>query len=263
MALLNSAGCPLIASCRGGAQPDSSAIATTPLLRAALRRKLQHTFVGRGEDLESLYLDNFYSRFSAAEQARLVHCRRCASPYRNFLRYWHDVPDAARSRMLYADQKTYLVELLMKQDQMSMAASIESRVPFLDHPFVEFATRVPDHLKLRGADGQVHREESRRRSGAARNHLPQEDGISHADAPVAAGPPGGALIRVAAYPEWPPARLRRSHRARRSAGPHQRGVEDATDRIWRLLNLQIWGEIFLGGKDPREVSLFSPATQVA
>jgi asparagine synthase (glutamine-hydrolysing) len=33
-------------------------------------------------------------------------------------------------RLLYADIKTYLVELLMKQDQMSMAASIESRVPF-------------------------------------------------------------------------------------------------------------------------------------
>ena len=49
------------------------------------------------------------------------------------------------SRMLYADQKTYLVELLMKQDQMSMACSIESRVPFLDHTFVEFATTIPDH----------------------------------------------------------------------------------------------------------------------
>ena len=33
-------------------------------------------------------------------------------------------------RLLYADIKTYLHELLMKQDQMSMAASIESRVPF-------------------------------------------------------------------------------------------------------------------------------------
>ena len=43
--------------------------------------------------------------------------------------------------MLYADQKTYLVELLMKQDQMSMATSIESRVPLLDHTFVEFAMR--------------------------------------------------------------------------------------------------------------------------
>ena len=52
--------------------------------------------------------------------------------------------------MLYADQKTYLVELLMKQDQMSMACSIESRVPFLDHTLVEFAARIPDRLKIRG-----------------------------------------------------------------------------------------------------------------
>ena len=47
-------------------------------------------------------------------------------------------------RLLYADIKTYLVELLMKQDQMSMAASIESRVPFLDHQLVEFAAALPD-----------------------------------------------------------------------------------------------------------------------
>src|SRR4030095_15682524 len=49
-----------------------------------------------------------------------------------------------------ADTKTYLHELLMKQDQMSMAASIESRVPFLDHKLVEFTARLPERLKLRG-----------------------------------------------------------------------------------------------------------------
>ena len=38
----------------------------------------------------------------------------------------------------------------MKQDQMSMAASIESRVPFLDHQLVEFAAALPPRLKLRG-----------------------------------------------------------------------------------------------------------------
>ena len=53
-------------------------------------------------------------------------------------------------QLLYTDIKTYLVELLMKQDQMSMAASIESRVPFLDHPLVEFTARLPERLKLRG-----------------------------------------------------------------------------------------------------------------
>ena len=58
-------------------------------------------------------------------------------------------------RLLYADIKTYLVELLMKQDQMSMAASIESRVPFLDHKLVEFAATLPDEWKLSRLDHQA------------------------------------------------------------------------------------------------------------
>src|SRR5205085_11147033 len=46
-------------------------VAASPLLSAGLRRKLQHTFVGRGEDLESLYLDSFYAAFSGDAQRRL------------------------------------------------------------------------------------------------------------------------------------------------------------------------------------------------
>src|ERR1017187_7108068 len=103
-------------------------------------------FVGRSEDLESLYLDNFYSAFSAAQQRALCQNLPAASPYANFRRYWDSKPGlSALPRLLFADQKTYLVELLMKQDQMSMATSVESRVPFLDHEFVEFSTRVPQH----------------------------------------------------------------------------------------------------------------------
>ena len=52
--------------------------------------------------------------------------------------------------MSHADLQTYLVELLMKQDQMSMAASIESRVPFLDHELVEHVVRTPVRFKIRG-----------------------------------------------------------------------------------------------------------------
>src|SRR5206468_12106008 len=132
-----------------------SQVAATPLLSSTLRRKLQHTFIGRGEDLESLYLDNFYSAFSLAEQRALFRDLPAASPYAGFRRYWDSKPElSALLRLLFADQKTYLVELLMKQDQMSMATSIESRVPFLDHEFVEFSTRVPEHMKLRNGEGK-------------------------------------------------------------------------------------------------------------
>ena len=52
-------------------------------------------------------------------------------------------------RMSYADVATHLVELLMKQDQMSMAASLESRVPYLDHQLVEQAMQVPGSQRMR------------------------------------------------------------------------------------------------------------------
>ncbi|MCK4648619.1 asparagine synthase (glutamine-hydrolyzing) [bacterium] len=56
-----------------------------------------------------------------------------------------------RSRTLYCDIKTWLPDdLLVKVDRMSMATSLEARVPYLDHRIVELCTSMPIHLKLRG-----------------------------------------------------------------------------------------------------------------
>ena len=38
--------------------------------------------------------------------------------------------------------------LLLRQDKMTMASSIEGRVPFLDHRLVEFSFNMPDHYKI-------------------------------------------------------------------------------------------------------------------
>ena len=54
-------------------------------------------------------------------------------------------------RMLYADLKVWLPDnLLLRGDLMTMAASIEERVPFLDHKLVEFAARLPTKLLTQG-----------------------------------------------------------------------------------------------------------------
>src|SRR5207302_7417718 len=71
-------------------------------------------------------------------------------PYGEGLRCYEESASGTLEQMSHADLQTYLVELLMKQDQMSMAASIESRVPYLDHEFVEYATAIPGRFKLRG-----------------------------------------------------------------------------------------------------------------
>jgi asparagine synthase (glutamine-hydrolysing) len=60
------------------------------------------------------------------------------------------------ARMQYADMKTWLVDdLLLKADKMTMAASLELRVPFLDHPLVEFGLGLDAGHKLRGGVGKA------------------------------------------------------------------------------------------------------------
>jgi len=121
-----------------------------------LSQKLRRTFLNLNADIESIYFDNF-AVFSRAMQKDLFTARArervgALDPYA-VMRDAFANTDATSllDRLLYTDTKTYLHELLMKQDQMSMASSIESRVPFLDHKLVEFSARLPERMKLRGA----------------------------------------------------------------------------------------------------------------
>ena len=121
---------------------------------SAFGGKLDRTFLSRPADIENLFFDNF-AIFDRGMQEKLLSDETKIrivgnNPYFHHNR-WLKETDAkdVLDKLLYADTKTYLHELLMKQDQMSMAASIESRVPFLDHKLVEFTAKMPRRMKIR------------------------------------------------------------------------------------------------------------------
>jgi asparagine synthase (glutamine-hydrolysing) len=237
-------------------------IAANGLLSADLRRKLQHTVFGLDGSLSSLLLDNFYTAFSAERQRTLLNAVP-GDPYTQYMQYWNASSRAPiLQRLLYADQKTYLVELLMKQDQMSMACSIESRVPLLDHTFVEFAARVPASLKLQGSGKYILKK-------AVEDVLPHD--IIYRTKMGFPTPLRAWLRDARASALYAALRDREGLLAtyvdRRALDnlirEHQSGYQDHTDRLWRLLNLQLWGDLYIAGSRAVDDTLLTTSAAVA
>jgi asparagine synthase (glutamine-hydrolysing) len=104
------------------------------------------------------YLDGI-SFLPALHRERQVFTReflesagRLPDPRQEWQRLYDEAPARDRlSRLLYLDTKTYLNgDILTKVDRMSMATSLEVRVPMLDHEFVEWVTSLPVEWKYRG-----------------------------------------------------------------------------------------------------------------
>ena len=211
---------------------------------AASRRKLEHTFLMRdGASWPAFYFDNFYSAFSAAEQDELLtpEARQMAGDaYAGSMNYWNRSSGDLLHRLLYTDIKTYLVELLMKQDQMSMAASVESRVPFLDHRLVEFTASIPAKYATQGLAGKFILK------AAVEDLLPhsivyrQKMGFPTPWAYWLAGPSLENLQRLLMEPRTLERGLFRPEALRRMFAEHAAGHRDHGNRIWRLLNLELW-----------------------
>ena len=229
-------------------------IADSRVISASIRRKLSHSFLGvDGTRWSSLYFDNFFSAFGEEEQAGLLTLQANAAtpedgaPYKHVMGFWNQSSGELLQRLLYTDVKTYLVELLMKQDNMSMAVSIESRVPFLDHVLAEFAINIPAKYQLRGLSGKHILKQ------AMADLLPREiiyrpkQGFPTPWNRWLAGPQLNVVEQLLLEPRSLERRLFDKNALQRLFREHRSQHRDNSDRIWRLLNLELWQRICLEG----------------
>jgi asparagine synthase (glutamine-hydrolysing) len=223
-----------------------------------IRQKLSRSFLSVAPDIESIYFDNF-AVFPRSMQGGLLAAETLdriggTDPYAG-VRHALAQTDAESllDRLLYADIKTYLHELLMKQDQMSMATSIESRVPFLDHKLVEFTCGLPERLKLRGGTTKYILRES------MKGVLPEAIlSRSKMGFPVPIGTwfrgQYSSIIDEYVLSERAMSRgIFNRNTVKDIVQGHQVGGENHDERLWSLVNFEIWQRQFFDGEASRDV----------
>ena len=218
------------------------------------RRYAQRSFLALPPGIRSLFHENF-AAFPDALRAQLLRnpALRDADPYVKHLARYEESPGGMLARLSRADLQTYLVELLTKQDRMSMAASVESRVPFLDHELVEHVLALPERFKVRGwttkavlrraLKGRVPREILQRK----------KMGFPVPFGGWLRGPLRPLLDDLIVSPRALDRGLFEPDPLRKLAQEHQAGTANHGDRLWLLANLEIWQRIFLEGEEPAAV----------
>jgi len=220
-------------------------------ISAGLHRKLEHTFLMRdGASWPSFYFDNFYSAFSSSELSGLLMpeaLQIAGHSYDGSMQPWEHSSGDLFHRLLYTDINSYLIELLMKQDQMSMAASIESRVPFLDHPLVEFTAQIPAKEQIRGMAGKFILKE------AVEDLLPRDIvyrkkmGFPTPWAYWLSGTKLEQIERLLLDARSIERGIFSTNAVSKIFAEHRSGYRDHGNRIWRLLNFELWQRTCIEG----------------
>ena len=224
-------------------------------LPSSLERVAERTFLALEPGIRSLFLENFAVYTEDFQRTLLSRPEMLdqRDPYAVQMACYAGAKGDILDRMSRTDLQTYLHELLMKQDQMSMAASIESRVPFLDDRLVEHVTQLPSDLKVRMWQTKaIFRE-------AVRDIIPAE---------IIARKKMGFPVPVGRWLRgdfWPvvqefvlgPRATSRGYFDRaalaRMADEHRSGRGRHGDRLWLLVNLEIWQRVFCEGDNPADV----------
>jgi len=193
--------------------------------------------------------------FPAQEVRRLLRLDGAAPPDIVGAAFHHAGGGDSLNRMLAVDAETMLPDdLLMLTDKMSMATSLECRVPLLDHELVELAARMPEDVKIRGGRLKHAMKE------AVSDLLPS-DILERKKRGF--GTPMGAWLKEDLAPL---VRRLLSETAIKGRGlfhypavqelvtSHEANRVDGTDRLLTLINLEIWSRLYLDGRAPDDVA---------
>jgi len=156
------------------------------------------------------------------------------------------------ARMLDVDLKLWLPDdLLLKMDKMSMAASIEGRVPLLDHPLVEWAARLPARLKVRGFEGKLLLKRlARRRLPASIVDRPKV-GFTVPLSPWFRGPLREFLSDTLLSPTSLGRGYFRPEVLREYVDDHVAGRRDRARELWTLLTVELWHRAYIDPAKPQ------------
>lgn len=182
----------------------------------------------------------WFAPFTASERARLLG----DTPTRRLANIGEGQGDLVR-RMLYTDCHSWLSDnLLERGDRMSMAASLELRPPFLDRDVVDLAFRLPTDVKIRDGRGKWVVKE------VARRHLPREIVDRRKvgfRVPLETWFRGG--LRSMAWdlldgPDSFVGSVLDRPTVRALLTRHDKGRHNEEMRIWTLLCLEVWHQVF-------------------
>jgi asparagine synthase (glutamine-hydrolysing) len=147
---------------------------------------------------------------------------------------------------LYFDLKSYLVDdILVKVDRMSMATSLETRVPLIDHKVVEFAFQIPGHLKLRGLTTKWIFKRSMERLLPPQNIYRSKEGFSIPIKHWLRNELKDLMFDYLSENRIQEAGLFNFDAIKKKIDAHMDGRENYSHQLWALLVFEIWREKYL------------------
>jgi asparagine synthase (glutamine-hydrolysing) len=191
-------------------------------------------------------MPRWFGALSDKERAALVAIPACKESVGGF-QFGSSVENSALRRILYFDQTSWLPDnLLERGDRMTMAASIEARMPFMDHELVAFISALPDQYRVRGrVTKSILREAMRRLLPPAILDRPK----------VGFRVPVNEWFRTSMreylYEHLLGAGSRTASYYRRPVlvkllDEHSSGRQNHEKLLWSLLNLEIWHREIMG-----------------